>query len=208
MKILAPLLLILATALTLYGQSGNSKEVDEKGKARIPLRSGKITYSISGNASGTATLHFDRNGWRQILVKEIVIEKYGIKSTEKTIELIDGDYIYRANLDAKTGIKIKETRWSSLASYKERKEIDEIIMQSNSGSTTRDTTIVDHSAVVWEFPKGSTRSQSRWEGVALEEVRSLGSLKYTMTATSFAENIDIPEETFVLPEGISWVDPN
>jgi hypothetical protein len=199
-----PLLLILLSSFTISAQTGNSLVLDQKGKEKLPLKSGKISYSITGGASGSATLYFDRNGWRQMIIRELTFERYGMKSTEKTIEYIDGDLLHKANLDSKKGLKSIDGRWSELITYKPASEIPTIILEDNGGLKKGEAIQLNYPVTIWEFTSGARKSVWEWNGIILKEYKSLGDLSYQMTAETFLENEPIPEEVFALPENITW----
>lgn len=201
-------LILLLCTISLSAQTGNSQEINSKGKAKYPLISGKIVYEISGDATGTATRYFDRNGWRELLIKEITFKKYGVTSIEKTMTLIDGDRVFNVNLKNKSGTKSKNHKWSKLSSYKDQEEIVQILNEAKYGKTFKDSTLINYKTQIWEFSKGSTRLKWIWNGISLREEQSLGNFKYIMEAISFDENIAFSDEIFALPLDIKWVDPN
>ncbi|MEP0369239.1 MAG: hypothetical protein ABJN36_00295 [Cyclobacteriaceae bacterium] len=200
-------LLALLISCSLFAQNGNSIEILDSGKKKFPVESGKITYTIDGTASGQATCYFDRYGWRQMLIKEITLEQYGIKSTEKTIVLIDGDKIFSINQSSKKGTKSSDPRWSQLAAYKENSEILSIVLEDDGGTKGKDSTLVGKPVQLWTFSKGLVKSAYVWNGLNLMETKSAGKLAYKMTATDFMES-KIDESVFVLPNEIEWVDLN
>lgn len=206
MKYLSALLIICC--ISLSAQTGNSLEISQKGKSKYPLQSGKITYKITGDGVGTATLFFDRSGWREVLIREVTFNKYGTTSTEKTMTLVDGDQVYIINLGTKKGTKNQNNKWSELSAYKDAKEIDEILNEENTGSILEEQQILNYPVKVWSFSKGSLRSKWSWQGITLREEKSLGKLKYTMEATSVDENSNIAEEVFKIPSDIKFIDPN
>ncbi|MEO9477847.1 MAG: hypothetical protein ABJG41_20055 [Cyclobacteriaceae bacterium] len=199
-------LLALLVSCSLFAQYGNSTEILESGKKKFPIESGKITYTIDGTASGQATCYFDRYGWRQILIKELTLEQYGIKSTENTIELIDGDKIFSINQNSKKGTKKSDPRWSQLAAYKESSEILSIVLEDDGGIKEKDSTLVGKPVQLWIFEKGLVKSVCVWNGLNLMETKSAGKLVYAMTATDFSES-EIDESVFELPGNIEWINP-
>lgn len=203
MKSLATLFLLFFSLLT-SAQSGNSLELANSGKPKFPIESGKIVYKITGGASGTATLYIDRNGWRQIFIKEITFERFGMSSTERTIEYIDGNTTYKANLDSKKGLIKVDSRWSNLISYNSPTEISGIILEDDGATPNGDTTMLNHELKIWEYSNGSRKNIWEWKGIIFKEDKSLGDLSYIMTAQSFIKNEAISEEVFELPDEIEW----
>lgn len=194
MKILLSTL-TLAVYLNCFAQlTGNSQELAANDIFRTPMSSGKITYIISGEISGLATLYFDRNGWRQLLRKEISIEKYGMKTVETTVQFMDGDYNYVINVKANRGTQKIDNRWSKLAAYKPKDNIARILLEDDGGVYSSDTTLLDRPISMWEFDQATTLSIWVWKGIELKEYRSLVGMKYEMTATEIEENITFPED--------------
>lgn len=204
MKLFLSITFLLSSAIA-HSQSGNSEHLVDKGLTRMSLESGRITYHIGGDATGTATLTFDRDGWRQILEKEFTFEKYGITSTIKTTELVDGDYTFTINYDNQKGQKTKDSRWSDLLSYKSLEESVEAMMEDAGGMPQGDTTLLNRPSNIYLFQNGSIKSIWEWQGIPLKELKSLGGLNIIMTATQF-EEMEISEESFALPPGITWDD--
>lgn len=186
--------LALILSLHSFAQlSGNSEYLESKDLFRTPMTSGQVSYVISGEVTGYATLYFDRNGWRQLLVKEITIEKYGMKTVEKTVQFTDGDQNYIINIKANKGTSSVDDRWSKLAAYKPKDAISEIILQNDGGVKNGDTTILEKSVVIWDFNQSTTIAKWIWKGIELKEFKSLVGLKYEMTATKIEENTSFPE---------------
>ena len=174
--------------------TGNSEALASKDIFRTPMASGKITYVISGEISGAATLYFDRNGWRQLLEKEITIEKYGMKTVEKTVQYMDGDQVYTVNIKANKGTSNTDSRWSKLAAYKPKDDISKILLKDDGGTSNGDTTLLEKPVQIWDFNQGTTIAKWIWKGLELKEFKSLVGLKYEMTASVIEENITFPED--------------
>ncbi|VXD10849.1 hypothetical protein [Marinoscillum sp. 108] len=183
---------------------GNSESINKKTPAKYPVQSGIISYTVSGGATGTATLYFDRNGWRALEHRTIQINRYGTMSTEDRKELTDGDYIFKINLTSGSGEKAKDERWSGLMTYKSNAQAFEAIMVSRGGSKVGMDTLLGKPCNKWAFEKGPVSHLWVWQGIPLKVIKKLPGLSYEQTAVSFTENPQIEEVTFTLPEEVIW----
>ena len=203
MRLITPLLLIVCS--TSFGQvTGNSDEINEKSKPKFALQAAIIHYKISGDGTGNATLHFDRNGWRKIEHQNLSLKRYGITSTEKTVEYVDGDYIYKANLDSKKGRKQFDKSWSGLLNYKSKEETISAIMTTKGGSEEGTEMLLDKECTVWKFESGTIAELWEWDGMPLKVVKKLPGITYEITATSIETLDSIPDELFKSLEAITW----
>lgn len=206
MQIKNPLFcLLFSFPLLLCGQStGNSDRLAEKLEGWFPLASGIVTYTLTGEASGKVTLYFDRNGWRMAEIKTLEYTRYGLTSSENTLDLTDGDYRYRVNIAEQKGEKSTDKTRSSLMGYKSRAEALIGWMASESGTLQRTDSLLGKPCQVWGFAKGTTQEMWTWEGLPLKVVKRLPGLSYELTAVAIQENVPIPEVSFGLPDGITW----
>lgn len=203
MKLITPILLL--ACFSSFGQiTGNSDKINESTKPKFALKSGIINYEISGDGTGTVTLHFDRNGWRKIEHRHLTIEKYGVTSTEQTVELVDGDYVYKANLDSKKGQKQFDKSWSGLLNYKSKEETISAIMTTKGGTKDSTEVLLDKTCTIWKFDSGTISELWEWEGIPLKVVKRLPGISYEITATSIDELDSIPEERLQSLEPIVW----
>ncbi|MAE86307.1 MAG: hypothetical protein CMB80_26465 [Flammeovirgaceae bacterium] len=204
MKVLAPLLLFISSFATAQ-LDGNSEQINSDTNPKYPLEAGLVTYSISGDGSGTSTLHFDRNGWRVLESRDLTMTRYGISSQERTVELTDGDYTYKANLDANTGSKKYDKNWSRLLNYKTKGETIEAIMTSKGGTLSGQEALLERTCNVWVFNTGTTLEIWEWEGIPLKVKKKLPGISYEVTATSIEVITEIPEEHLTSLTEIDWV---
>lgn len=199
------LLCLFASLLTFwtFSQPGNSGELAELGLKKFPIEKGKIEYLISGNATGKATLYFDRYGWRSSLVTEMSLKQFGVESYEHTLEIWDGDYFAKVDLIMKKGTKKKDDRWSQLARYKEASEIPGIFYSNDGGTYVGAEILLERETSKWTFVKGIVQAVNDWNGIALRTSKKLPGLVYEVVATSITE--DTPDPSFFdLPDSISW----
>lgn len=180
-------------------QSGNSLEINSRTAVRFPLESARITYTISGDASGTATLLFDRNGWRAIEHRTVTLKRYGLENTEQTVELTDGDYTFSANLGTLKGRQQRDNKWSALRAYRETDEVVSALMTGQGGVlTNQGDTILGKPCRVWAFAKGTTASISEWSGIPLKIVKRLPSVNYVIAATTIDTSVVTSDADFAI----------
>lgn len=201
MKSLSLILALLG--LSVLQQSGNSLEINDRTAARFPLESARITYTITGDAIGTATLLFDRNGWRAIELRTVTLKRYGLENTEQTVELTDGDYTFTANLNTMKGRQKRDNKWSALRSYRETDEVVSALMTGQGGVLTdAGDTILGKPCRIWTFAKGTTASISEWSGIPLKIVKRLPSVNYVIAATAIDTTVVTSDADFELSSEI------
>lgn len=183
---------------------GNSESIDQSTKPRYPYPSAMVKYEVTGDASGEATLAFDRNGWRSLESRSVTIKRYGLESTEKRIELIDGDFQYAFDPNAAKGTRTKDQKWSSLLKYKDHPEALEAIMVSMGAVRVGVDTLLGRPCNRWDFEKGTISSIWEWNGIPIKISKKLPGLKYDQQAISISMDTEVPPALFVLPEGIAW----
>lgn len=203
MKLITPLIFLLATS-SFAQIEGNSQKINQNNKPKYVLENATINYVISGDGTGDAVLHFDRNGWRSIESRNLTISRYGVTSTERTIELIDGDYIYKANIDSKKGKKSMDKSWSGLLNYKSKEETLAAIMQSRGATKSGEESLLDKTCTVWQFESGTISELWEWEGVPLKIVKKLPGITYEITAQSIEELKEMPQNLYQELETVSW----
>lgn len=198
--LLLPFYLITLTCTAQL--KGNSEKINEKTPSRFPMESGTISYQIKGDGTGEATLQFDRNGWRYIERRKLVIKRYGIESTEERITLSDGDYLHAINLDTKKGNTTQNNHWSSLLAYKDFNTSLAAIYENNQGKFISIDTLLGKPCQRWLFSSGSIKELWLWQGLPLKTVKEVPGLKYEQVATKISDHLN--SQAFEIPEDIIW----
>lgn len=204
MKALILIMILCICGQVVYGQSGNSKKINSTGVVKYPHSSAMVTYEITGDASGISQLFFDRNGWRSIELRELKINRFGIESAEKTIELIDGDHTFTVNVTSKKGKKRINRDWSSLITYKQPEEVVQAIIESKGGKLEGTEVYLGKECRSWSFKTGSTNSLLEYKGIPLRIEKQLPGLKYKISAVTVDPETVILSERFLLPQDITW----
>ncbi len=204
MKLFTPLMMMVVSLWPGGQIEGNSEKINSASNPKFPITSGSVTYSISGDGTGSSILYFDRNGWSTIEHRELILNRYGITSSEKVIELVDGDYHYKANLDAGTGKKGYDKSWSGLLGYKSKAETIEAIMTTKGGQLKGTEVVIDKICHVWVFAKGPIKEIWEWEGIPLKIKKEIPGIHYELTATEITENIEFPNDELMRLNDIVW----
>lgn len=194
---------LLWTCITLHGQ-GNSQELLDRGLLKFPIERGKVEYVITGNATGKATLYFDRYGWRSVLITEMTMKQFGVESAESSKELWDGDFWFKADLKTNKGAKKQDDRWSQLVRYKEPAAVPGILFTNDGGVNAGTELLLEKETIRWLFPKGIVQSLNEWGGITLRTTKKLPGLVYEITAITLSENQEIDPKVFELPESVVW----
>ncbi len=202
MKTIVTLLLLVATTTTQL--DGNSSKLHTGSQPKFPISSGSVSYTITGDATGTATLYFDRSGWRTLEYRELILQRFGITSTEKTIDFTDGDYNYKANLNAGRGKKQHDSTWSKLLNYKTRQKSLEAIMEAKGGQLEGTDVLLGKICNIWAFQSGTTQEVWEWGGIPLKIKKKLPGINYELQASSITNQGTIPEKPLSSLEGIDW----
>lgn len=197
----APIFLLLAFEVS--AQSGNFQKLSSADLKRFDIKSGAITYSLSGDAIGSESYKFDHWGWREQTSSQYTYTLYGVSSDEDRIDIRNGDFLYHANLRTNQGIKEKEVLTSSLLSYKETTEARHSYFLSLEGKQSEAENILGLPCEVWSFPKGVLRKIWIHKGITLKSERTVARLNITSTAVEVNFDEEIGASVFEI-NGISW----
>ena len=180
---------------------GNSAQLMDEGLKLYPLEKGMIVYASEGQPNDTVIFYFDRFGWRQLTTEKGEKTYYGIKTKVNTRLHKDGSAVHTVNQLDKSGITSAETEFVDLARYKNPHELLEAQM-SRIGATLIDSEVVlDRTCEVWSYTsKGKQCKIWIWNSLILKDQGE----KYTLTAVSLNLSPNFSDQTFLLPENITW----
>jgi hypothetical protein len=203
MKNLFLLTAFFALSINICAQD-NSQDLSAKDLKKYPLKGAIIKYSITGDATGSATRTFSNDGWLDHFVTEIEINKYGISDNTITSTLSLGDYTYSfKNKDTK-GTKLKDSRYSELLRYKTANESIEAIMQAEGATKSGTSIILDKTCTKWIFSTGVVKEIYEWEGLVLKIVKHLPGINYEILAIEINETPTMDSTIFNIPTGITF----
>jgi len=72
---------------------------------KLPFKSATITYAVSGMEKGGETVYIDDYGNRSAAYHETVTSMMGMTIQNKTLEIVEGDWVYSFDLVEKVGLK-------------------------------------------------------------------------------------------------------
>ncbi len=179
-------------------------------KGQYGFKSGHVEYELTGNTTGTRSLWWDDFGAKSRTETNSVtkIEMFGIKNETKmhTVNVINGEKYWFANLDDKTG---QEGSLTALLGYT---EIDEMTVSEKEELGNQIIDSLGGERIGTEMFLGcncdivSMLGSKSWncKGVILKsEVETMGIVAHEI-ATSFDKNIIVPAIKFEKVLGITY----
>ncbi len=185
------------------GQKGNHTALVDKDLKRVSVKSGMITYELSGDVEGTEVYYFDQWGWLEKTIRKYTYSKYGISSDENRVELRNGDFQFRGNFNTGKGSKTEKKLESSMLRYKSSEEVTKTILESRNGTIVGEENILGRLCTVWEFPRGLIQRLWIHEGLILKREQRIATLSVISTATSIEFDQSYSSQDFVIEE-IVW----
>jgi len=198
MKISLLLLSLISFSFSLFAQDNNSQVLLNKELKKYPIENAKITYAITGDASGTAVRCFVDFGWKENFEQNLTLEKYGIREQTLKRSIILGDYAYIIK-DSVISSKEKDARFSELLSYKSQRETIDALMKIKGGTKMGMETILDKECNLWVFKTGTIKEIYEWEGIPLKIVKKLPGINYSIVAENIDNESPITDSNFDLP---------
>ncbi len=172
------------------------------------VRSGKITYTISGGNTmmkvrGKERRIFDRYGYRELIerVEVQTMDFMGQKQKSKThtLDLRVGSRVTHADFERKTLTKVPAMGLDMLLAggQKNLTKLGEKMLRQMGGRKIGTEKIAGYTCEVWKLPVGS---QCLYHGVPLKVVTNVMGMSQTEVATEAAFEIAIPESSYTLPD--------
>ena len=184
-------------------QKGNYTALVGKDLKRSAVKSGMITYELSGDVDGTEIYYFDEWGWLEKTIRNYTYSKYGISSEEKRVELRNGDFLFRGNFKTGKGSMRKKELESSMLRYKSREEVYRTILESRNGIIIGEEYVLERLCTVWEFPRGLIQRLWIYDGFILKREQRIATLNVISTAIGIEFDQEYTNEDFYVPE-IEW----
>ena len=199
------LLLALVFTLSLSAQKQEAK--------RFALKSGFVSYTLSGNTTGTKSIYWDDFGekTREEINSVTEVKMFGMKSKEEvhTIMVMDGGKFWMADLKSKTGQKGTSEAYdmgkemAEELTEEEAKKLGEDIISSLGGEKMGTEKVLGKTcevikvmgAKVWIYKGVSLKTEAKMMGVSVNE-----------TATEIKENISVSGDKFKPVSGIEYQD--
>lgn len=181
--------------------AGNSAQLVEQGLKLYPIESGSISYLSEDQPGDTVVFYFDRFGLRQLTIERGEKTYYGIKTKVNTRLHKDGSAVHTINLMDNKGITASENEFVDLAKYKEPQELLEAQMSRINASIVGTETLLGKECEVWKYTsKGKECKIWIWNSLILKDQGE----KNTLTATELNLQPNLSDNTFNLPENITW----
>lgn len=198
--------LIFSFPLTLVAPNSYAAEGSVYHRYEIPKAT--ITYTIEGTQNGTETLYFDNWGSREAKHTTSVANVGDTEVESKTISILDGGWLYTADLNKKSGLKMPNTLNEMLSSLPEGLEQNQVtakIMEKLGGEQQGTDEILGKTCQVWEA-KNMNSTLCIWKGIPLRTHITMGDLYATIEATKVDEESSIPESKFTIPDDVQLYD--
>lgn len=194
------LIIAVLSPIALFSQAKTAEEITSQGFKKYIHENGKITYEVSGDATGEEIMLFDRFGWQNMRKQSMVFELYGIKSMQTLHEIGDGDYIYRLNEGDSTYMRRVDFKWSQQAAYKSPDQTSEAILFSLGGNHATDSTLLGKQCQVWVFEGNKALKELWiWDGLVLKRKTKLGDKIVYSTATNIEIGAKPEPSSFIIP---------
>ena len=185
--------------LLLLAQARTGQNLIDDGLKKYVIKSGKITYRITGDATGEEVMVFQMNGWQSMRKQTMVFELYGIKTIQTLHEITDGDYLYRLNEGDSTYQSRKDYKWSQQAAYKTPAQSSEAVLFSLGGTRAADSTLLDKKCEVWTFEGKALQELWVWNGLVLKRIAKLGDQMIYTTARNLEMGYEPEPSIFLIP---------
>lgn len=173
---------------------------------RYKIRSGIVEYKLSGVQTGSETIYFDRWGMREAKYSQAETKMMNMSIKKNILTLLDGDWTYSVDLDAKTGTKVPTPLLKDLSAQAKREgkdltDIGEDIMKRSGAKKIGEETFLGKRCDVWEIQNLKTKTWV-WQGLALKTEASMMGKTILIEATRVQENVSVPPEKLALPKGV------
>lgn len=210
MKKIFSLLLTVIVAFIFISCGDNSKDSSqnpEKGtksnfQKRYGIKSAIIEYELSGLQQGSKTLYFDDWGMRQAEYTRMILSVGGYTKAMNIVDIIDGEYEYKINLDQNSGTKVRNPIIKEMEALKYEKGFNEfgeqMILKMGAEKTGKET-LLGKDCDVYEIAKSHTKLWV-WEWIILKSETQTKTLNIVTEAKKIDVNVPIPSEKFKVPE--------
>ncbi len=205
-------ILLTAIAVLFVSCSGNKSKAGSNNNETADYSSIVVTYANTVDMMGVKTTtnetiwnDLENNRKATYTTTETIF--MGQNTKEETLQIEDGDWIYNINLKDKTGTKgnIKEMKEMATAmagalalsgDLKDLKSLKDFVEKSG-GKMLPNETILGKECTVYEL---MGTKQWLYKGMVLKA--TMGE-KLFMNAVKVEEDVNIPDDKFKIPEGIT-----
>jgi len=172
---------------------------------RYDIEAGIIEYKIVGSENGTEMLYFDRWGMREARYITYETQMYGLRHL---VTILEGDWIYRLDLDKKIGTKEQNIILKELLESPSQDNIPLGVkaIAKMGGEPIKMEEVRGKTCEVWEI-KAMGKRFWLWEGIMLKAQTERGIIHTTQEATAILEG-QISEDKFMIPADIQFIEGN
>lgn len=177
---------------------------------RYRVRSGMVTYTLSGVQNGTETLYFDQWGMREAKHTQAEIGAAGITVQQNQLVVMADGWTTTVDLNRKTGSRIPTPLMPELIETAKREggdmtDIGEAMMTRMGAVKVGTETLLGKPCDIWEIQQMNSKTWV-WQGITLKTEVRMGGQTVLIEATEVQDNIDVPEERFTIPADVQVVE--
>ncbi len=187
-------------------QDQTSSVSDAGSKGKYKIKSGIITLKTENSMIKmdiASTLYFDDYGNKESTESYSELSMMGqtIKNHQRNM-VLDG-YSYNLDLEKKTGTKTKISDFMDPSKFDYTNLSDEIIKQWNIKKEGSES-ILGKTCEVMSMSNDKMQMTGKvwiWNGITLKSQVEMAGIKISLEATKIEENVSVPADKFVVPEG-------
>lgn len=185
---------------------GSSVAVGDAAQGRYETKSAVIEFMISGNIKGTETAYIDNYGEKESRFSKYILQMTGNDKEQERFTIREGDLVTNVDLRLNRSINIDLTKdmtpglnihltGKEMADYSPEglKKMRAVYKgeESVAGKSCKVYDLPFLEAKLWIYKNIALRYKSNTRGFLVE-----------YTATAIKEDVDIPEDRFVVPPGV------
>lgn len=206
------LVVVLTTSCGGGSRTNADSNMEEVAKEMAGMKTCMIEYKTTVNAkemksTSIMTQWIDNENDRHAIYTDSQSEVMGMKNSEKSLVIMKEGWSYVINLTGKTGFKSKDGEMGEDPTDLIKSEDDVTFRQmieKEGGKILANETFLGKDCIVVEVAEQGDEGQSMktkmwyYKGIPLKMANDF----YTMEATKFEENANIPDSKFEVPAGI------
>lgn len=189
-----PLALAILCVAFLSSASLNLEETLPADEKLFGLKSGRITYALSGVQTGTETVEWAEWGAKQYKYSKSKIDMMGVVQENESITINIGKDIYVLDPNTKKGTHIVDDTFGDMTGD-EKQEFGEKMLVEMGGKKVGTETIAGLECDKWEVPQMFALIWEH-EGLTLKSEVDMMGQKMKLEATKVEKGVFIPDSRF------------